>query len=636
MPSKLSLICALLIANTSATAETAVPSWPSLLDAARTQPSLASACEELVGQARKVAAEPVVRRARSLAEVGQNRTWLDGRSNALEDEIREQFALAMSDFAACSLVAQELPLLAAAYRLTGEALFKDRVIAQLEEMASWSPLQRPGWTLYTPGHRLPEDGKDGNWLATGCGVRALGDTLELLPPDAIEDQLRAKLNALLETEIAGVVDDWQARRPWFVRGNNPVTNQWVLPTEGLVRACLILGVGAHRDAYELGVKNLLAALDAHGPQGEFEEGFGYASFTVTSLLHAAHAMAVASDRRAIDHPFLRHFPTWLVHHFQPGNMVINCFDAGGAFDAAKSTRPLLSLLAVCTNDPVARWALENQAGGPSNDLAGLAARSLAPAGPDAALPLYAAYERAARVNWRDSWNDNATGVWVRGGHSLDQHDHQDRGHVNFIWKGKPILIEAGTPSYHHPLMMTQYTPGVGHNILQLGDTSPVDAANAGELVWMPGWQKAGGVAPISVDRLDASGGDITVDATKCYDGLQSWKRRVQWDANSLTVSDEVQLAPGTVDVVIFRWHLGTSEDVIITEEAGRYTLSLYGLRLSIEPSVPVEVLQIKLPDHTLQGHTGDNDPGNVHTCIVVRSREKVGAFTCFLRAVPTE
>ncbi|MCX5772507.1 MAG: heparinase II/III family protein, partial [Candidatus Hydrogenedentes bacterium] len=450
---------------------------------------------------------------------------------------------------------------------------------------------------------------------------------------------RAKLDALLETEIAGVDDDWQARRPWFVSSNNPVTNQWVLPSEGLVRACLILrartrGVDTHRDAYELGVKNLLAALDAHGQAGEFEEGFGYASFTVTSLLHAAHAMAVAGDRRAIDHPFLRHFATWLVHHFQPGNMAINCFDAGGAFDAAKSTRPLLSLLAVCTNDPVARWALSFQAGGPSNDLGGLAGRSLEPVGVDAAPPLYAAYERAARVNWRDSWDDNATGVWVRGGHPLDQHDHQDRGHVNFICKGKPILIEAGTPSYDHPLMMTQYTPGVGHNVLQLGAAAPADSANAGELVWMPGWQKAGGVAPISVNRLDASGGDITVDATKCYDGVQLWRRRVTWDANSLAVSDEVQLAPDASDVILLRWHLGTNEDVAIREEAGEYALEFSGLRISIEPSAPVVVSQIKLPDHTLEGHTGDDDPGNVHTCIVVRTREKIGSFTCSLRAVP--
>ena len=199
-----------------------------------------------MADAREAADLPIVRRAHTLEDVGKNRTWLDGRANALEDEIRETFALAMSDFAACNLLATELPLLAAAYRMTGEAVFRDRVMAQLRESADWTPLQRPGWTLYSPGHRLPSDGKDGNWLATGCGVRAIADTLELLPAGTVDDALVKRLHALLEGEVAGVVDDWETRRPWFVRGNNPITNQWVLPTEGLVRACLLLGVDAHR------------------------------------------------------------------------------------------------------------------------------------------------------------------------------------------------------------------------------------------------------------------------------------------------------------------------------------------------------------------------------------------------------
>ncbi|HIJ65442.1 MAG TPA: heparinase, partial [Candidatus Hydrogenedentes bacterium] len=423
--------------------------WPELLDRVKADLAFDEARKELVTRARSIAENAIIRRPYTLEDVGKNRTWLDGRSAALEDEIREQFALAMSDFAACGTLSSELPLLAAAYRLTGEAIFLERVIAQLEEMSAWAPLQRPGWTLYAPGHRLPADGKDGNWLATGCGVRAIGDTLEVLPDGALDAALLEKIRALLETEIAGVVDDWETQRPWFVSSHNPVTNQWVLPTEGLVRACLILGVDDHRDAYELGVKNLLEALDVHGPKGEFEEGFGYASFTVTSMLHAAHAMAVAGDRRAADHPFLKHFPTWFVHHFQPGKYVINCFDAGASYDAAAGSRGLLSLLAVCTSSPAARWALAEYVGGPSSDLPGLAARALPAVGTEAAPPLFAHYERAARVNWRSSWAEDATGVWVRGGHHLDQHDHQDRGHVNFIACGRPILIEAGTPSYHH-------------------------------------------------------------------------------------------------------------------------------------------------------------------------------------------
>ena len=606
-----------------------IVSWGEMLDCAKKNEALAPYCERLVSQAREAADKPIVKRAGTLAEVGRNRTWLDGRSKALEDEIRETFALAMSDFAACNMLSDELPLLAAAYRLTGEESFRDRVVTQLTEIASWSPLQRPGWTLYHPGARLPSDGEDGNWLATGCGVRAIGDTLELMPEGSIDGALRLRLDELLEGEIAGVVDDWEKKRPWFVRGNNPITNQWVLPTEGLVRACLILGVEDRQAAYELGVRNLLQALDAHGPAGEFEEGFGYASFTVTSMLHAARAMAANGDRRAIDHPFLRNFPTWLVHHFQPGDMIINCFDcfdAGAAKGAANGSRPLLSMLAACTASPVARWALAYQTDGPPDTLAGLVARALPPVGEDAAPPLFAAYERAARVNWRDNWNADGTGVWVRGGHPLDQHDHRDRGHVNFISKGRAILIEAGTPSYSHPRMGSHFASGVGHNILQLGTVGP-SVVDAGETQALDGWQKPGVVAPIMVRKLDANGGDVTVAVTSGYDGLDAWRRNVSWDAEKLTVRDTVKLVEGQSNVILFRWHLGTNEEVSIANDASKTKLTWADATMTLEGTARLVVSQIKMPDNTVNTARDDDPPDAGHTCIVVRSEGPLAELT---------
>ena len=165
-------------------------SWPALLDAANRDPALQPACRALIAAARKTAQDPPIRRAYRLEDLGKNRTFLDGRSRALEPEIRETFALAMSDMGACQIVAEELPLIAAAFRLSGDQSLLHRVLEQLTEMASWSPIQRPGWTLYAPGHRLPPNGKDGNWLATGLGVRAIADSLEILPAGSVPDELR--------------------------------------------------------------------------------------------------------------------------------------------------------------------------------------------------------------------------------------------------------------------------------------------------------------------------------------------------------------------------------------------------------------------------------------------------------------
>ncbi|HOT49737.1 MAG TPA: heparinase II/III family protein [Candidatus Hydrogenedentes bacterium] len=623
-PTAMGLVMIALIACPAVFAVEIEP-WRVQLEKTMQEESLAPARAKLVKSAREMAALPIVRRAKTLAEVGKNRTWLDGRANALEDEIKQDFALAMSDFAACSLAAKELPVLAAAYLITGEMAFRDRVLAQLEEMAGWSPLQRPGWTLYHPGARLPAGGKDGNWLATGMGVRALCDALDILSSDSVPADLLERLRALLEGEIAGVVDDWQTKRPWFVRSDDPITNQWMLPTEGLVRACLLLGTDSHHDAYELGVGNFMKALDAHGPAGEFEEGMGYASFTVSSMLHTARAMAVQGDRRAVDHRFLKNFPTWLVEHFQPGGMVVNCFDAGAARSATEGQRPLLSMLAVCTGSPVARWALARQTSGPSNDLAGLAVYAMPPVGDEAAPPLFAAYERATRVNWRGSWSDDASGAWVRGGHPADQHDHYDRGHVNFIYRGKCILIEAGTPYYSHPLMGSHFASGAGHNVLQLGTEEP-KPRDAGDTYAPSGWQERGVVVPLDVRRLDKQGGEVALEVKSGYAGLRSWRRSVAWDADRMEVEDKVELGAGQANIVMFRWHLGTNEKVSIEEKDGAFRVVWPDAAGTINASVPIVVTQMKMPDNTINT-VSEGKPDTLHTCLIVQTNRAVDKAT---------
>ena len=45
-----------------------------------------------------------------------------------------------------------------------KAELRARMLAQLDEMTSWHPLNRPGWTLYEPGPPVAADFNDGNWL----------------------------------------------------------------------------------------------------------------------------------------------------------------------------------------------------------------------------------------------------------------------------------------------------------------------------------------------------------------------------------------------------------------------------------------------------------------------------------------
>jgi len=614
-------------------------SWSEMLDRAAGDPDLAGPRGELIEEARARLEKPLIRRVYRYEDLGQHRTWLDGRAKPLDPEMRQVFGLAMSDHGTNGGAAEELTLLSAAFRLTGDEAFSARVIQQLEEMAAWSPLQRPGWTCFAPGNKLPPDGKDGNWLATGTGVRAIGNVMDILPGEVVPAELRDKLCALLEKEVESIVDDWRVKRPWFVRADNPITNQWVLPTEGLVRACLILGTDKHREAYELGTGNLIKALDAHGDRGEFEEGMGYASFTVNSMLNAAHAMAAAGDTRAMDHPFLRRFPTWLIHHLMPGRSSVNAFDCGLSMlprDHA-GMRQLLSQFAALLGEDVARWALYEQFDGPTSDPVGLAAASLPPVSAEAAPAPFAAYERATRVNWRSGWGEDGTGVWVRGGHQTDQHDHEDRGHVSVVFRGHPVLIETGTPAYHHPDIHRLFSTGMGHNVLQIGLAEPFPASErVSKHKGLPdGWQKTRTVAPITVRRLDAKGGEIFVDVTGGYDELLRWHRNVAWSADEVTVEDEVQLTPGREEIIVFRWHLGAQKPASIGGGADGFTIDWPEAALTLRGSEALVVSQEERENSSLERDPSlPPDTYPTHTCVVVRTAAPTDSLTLTTRVLP--
>lgn len=589
-----------------------------LLDTIASSESLAQAREEFLDRARAILDAEIRRRPNDLAELRASRIPWDSRYDTLGESIRERFALAKSDAHLTTQVGRELPVLAVAYRISGEQVFLDRIVAQLTEMADWSPLQRRGWSLASTPN-APADLDDGNWLATGRGIQAITDTLEWLPPDSISPGLRSRLERLLESELASVVSDWEESRPWYVRADAAHSNQWILPMEGVVRAAVFLGPDSHRDALNLGIEGLLKSLDRQGDKGEFVEGLYYSTASVDSLLSAARAAASVGDTRLAEHPFLKNYPVWLAHHAQPGGFVINAFNTAAASrNALPYYAEVFSNLAFSLESPAALWIAQTRTGYGSG-VYGLLARAL-PENLAEEPPLFANYPMATRVNWRSSWDDDtATGVWVRGGHPSDFHDHMDRGHVNFIVGNQPILIEAGSPDNDTPGLLSHYRGVAGHNVLQVGemDLESVTWNQQVERFGQAVGQKR--AAPISVERLDADGGALTVDVSDSTPGARRWVRRVEWNADQMRVIDEVELV--RPDIVVFRWHLGITPDQ--RADVDGTTLQADAFSIRIEADQPITTALEAMPDATLRW--SKQDP-STHQCLVVRSDERVRTF----------
>lgn len=580
-------------------------------------PGAAELRERFIAEARRDSAKELLRRPRTLAELQASRIPVkyDVRPphlSALADAEWEMFCLSQADNKAGDLMKNELPRLAAAATLTGDRALLARVNQQLAELCTWSPLERSGWSLRNSNLRLRQD--DGAWLGTGWLVRAMADAVELLPPAALTAPVREALQARLAAEVARMEEDWRTRRPPYVRSEAVHSNQWILPHEALVRAILFLGVDRHRAAYERGVANLLRSMDAQGRDGEFVEGLRYAALSLESLYSVARATARAGDERLRQHPFLQRFPTWLVHHFQPGGFLINAFDAPHSSRGHLSRdQAMLATAALVTGSPHAFWGLRTLAGfGPTLDAMAAATLATMPAHEP---PPFAHYALATRINWRSSWDDErATGVWIRGGHATDYHDHMDRGHVNFIIGGRPLLIEAGTLTYASPLFPTHMKSVAGHNVLQVGSTPPAQLTaealeTAGQILTRERRE-----APIMVERMDSSGGRVTVDLSRCYQDVARWRRTVAWDSAAMNIADEVELT--RADTVQFRWHLGVPAGALATRGTGRVEVG--GVAVEYSADTPVSADVEAMPDATLE-------PNQIteHACVVVRTAAPV-------------
>ncbi|EIP97637.1 Heparinase II/III-like protein [Opitutaceae bacterium TAV1] len=595
----------------------------------------------IIAEARNILALPLVARATTLDELKNPvnkrpgaidaRTWIIKK---IDPAKAQDFALASADVSAAETLARELPLLAAAYRLTRDTALLERLRAQLAEFASWNPIQRPGWTLYNGTNDLPPDRNDGVWLATGHGLAALCQTLDILPPSALTLELHAAIRAQLDREINRTLADWNAtpKRAWYMRSKNVTTNQWIVPFAGLALAAAT-DLEKHHDAYELAITNLTMTLDALGPEGASSEGATYAMHRSAPVLYlAAIGTRATGDERIASHPFLQNFPTWLSQIFQPGQNTINAFDCWGALRGMYHTfTPNITLLATLSRSPHLAWILRNQIKTTSRDLNGLLSLNIPDTLPQPP-PLWGAYDRARWAVWRSSWTDDASGVWIRGEHPADFHAHNDHGHVNYIVRGKPLLIEAGTPGYDHALKADRYDSVVGHNVLQVGDEIfPKKSRNV----------------PLLVARLDATGGDATVRGAPGYANVRVWDRRVHWDSDTLTVTDDVELK--TPDTVLFRWHLASKQPLAIApanaSASTRITVALPAgeiiyngwngplpegdfwtppakdifqtppAAIAIEADQPVVAAQEEGYDHTLKFRIQNN----THTLLTVRS-----------------
>ena len=91
----------------------------------------------------------------------------------------------------------------------------------------------------------------------------------------------------------------------------------------------------------------------------------------------------------------------------------------------------------------------------------------------------------------------------------------------------------------------------------------------------------------------------------------------------MTVTDNVTLDENAEEIILFRWHLATSQEVTIAGEGRRFTIHWPDATITLEGSQALYVAPEKLPDHTLYR----DQQSHLHTCLLVHSAQKVNALT---------
>lgn len=436
-----------------------------------------------------------------------------------------QYAQAVSDPEASAILSEELPLVAAAYRLQpAKTALKTYLESQLTEVLSWIPLQRNGWTIGT-GWQAPLPAGDGVWLATGTGLQALSILLDVLPAGTLNATLEANLRQRMRDEVALVYSDWTAGIPWYVQnGGKPASNQWIVPISGMVAAACVLGdvPAAH---YDYGVARLQQSFDLAGADGSLSEGYSYGlSWSSLSLLIANHYMKTRKSDARFAEGFSARFPEWAVAGLMPGEGFVNPFDfySGQHGNLSILQNDVTQLAAFTAGSPLV-WSMANIYTAPAAGFYGLLVRQnqlvSAPPPPPARQGLFT---RSRLFVWRDNLAKTGSALWVRGGDPLDFHSHYDRGHVSFTVAGTPVLIEAGTPGYAAANKVTDYDSAVGHNILRINGNI------------YPGRVEAG----LAAEAVTDLGGAVSVNLAAAYPALQTCIRDVVWTPSAVEIHDQ--------------------------------------------------------------------------------------------------
>lgn len=557
--------------------------WDNMFELAKRDPEAQQYLQQTIDFASsKVEANTFYMRVNSIARMPDE--FLDKRYKDSDDP--EIFAQSSYDMYVTGKLRYIISAAVAA-RYTGDAKYINAVNRQLAELATWDPVQRPGWTLYTKG-RSAKDMPDGRgWLATGYFMSSVIPAMVAMGKH-LDPKVEKAMKELLVKEVKGLVEDWKSGKPSHIKRRAYNSNQWMLPASALILATMYLGMDEFREAYDLGVWALAKSITTSGSDGSFMEGYGYSQTTTQIIMEAATAMKQAGDLRVSRFPFLTNHGDWLIHIIMPGKYVVDAFDCMNC-KLLDTPTPAHIFSALMADRPDIYWGIRNIFENPNDNRhhiwLPLAFRYFTlEAGALHPPKSYAWYPDLRLVTWRSGWNQaKDVGLWIKGGSLLDGHSHRDQGQISVYRGDEAILIDSGAVSYSMGNVLDKMSRAAGHNILQ---PFPVDPPGKPVDV------------PVKVVSLDENSGSVEINGKNSRMFCDRWIRKISWNKiGDIIIADEAAFTK-SVDKKDpwFIYHTGSVKQLDIKKMNDRKTeVSWNRNRMTFESDRDIEVAQELFP-----------------------------------------
>jgi len=472
------------------------------------------------------------------------------------------------DYTLCRGIGERITRHALLFLIDGDRAWLDAALRQIAVL--FDDIEYPAWN-HTARMDADEETlkssvdlrKHDVHLRTGMLALSVGLALNWLRPHLDPAQLEMLVRGLEQRAIRPF-QNALPDKPWWLE----VNNNWLTCIVGGLGVAGMALDGLHPDArglVDFATPRLERSLADYGPEGEFNEGIGYAGAIglMTDYYTALLGWSDGRENRLASAPFPQ-MARWFISMTVPPGHLFSFGD--GKLNAPLKADWMAAIAAAAQDSVLQDFAVRFRSVNADPVQLLCLDPDLQPRSATGRLPLGRAYRaHGACVSSRTSWDWDKTACVVGGkARREDNHEHNDPGQVVIYGEGRPLIVDWGTHGATYPAgFFTENrfryfdTQAFGHNVLVFGGRDMASCYELhprftqGALHGKRALHAQGRI--VSAEFDDTWGGRWTIDTAPAWTGVKRNLRTVlHVHPGIVIVLDDAELEQ--TETISLRWN----------------------------------------------------------------------------------